>query len=75
MYKRQDIHITMSEKKAEFVLSIADNGIGFDNAKKLNHTGIGISNIVSRAESYRGRARFITKPGKGCKLVITFPIT
>jgi signal transduction histidine kinase len=70
-----DIHITMSEKKAEFVLSIADNGIGFDNAKKLNHTGIGISNIVSRAESYRGRARFITKPGKGCKLVITFPIT
>jgi PAS domain S-box-containing protein len=69
------IHITMSEKKAEFVLSIADNGIGFDNTKKLNHTGIGISNIISRAESYRGRARFITKPGKGCKLVITFPIT
>jgi PAS domain S-box-containing protein len=70
-----DIHITMSEKKAEFMLSIADNGIGFDNTKKLNHTGIGISNIISRAESYRGRARFITKPGKGCKLVITFPIT
>jgi PAS domain S-box-containing protein len=70
-----DIHITMSEKKAEFALSIADNGIGFDNTKKLNQTGIGISNIISRAESYRGRARFITKPGKGCKLVITFPIT
>jgi PAS domain S-box-containing protein len=70
-----EIHITMSEKKAELVLSIADNGIGFDNTKKLNQTGIGISNIISRAESYRGRARFITKPGKGCKLVITFPIT
>jgi PAS domain S-box-containing protein len=69
-----DIHITMSEKKAEFALSIADNGIGFDNTKKMNHTGIGISNIISRAESYRGRARFITKPGKGCKLVIAFPI-
>jgi len=69
-----DIHITMSEKKAEFALSIADNGIGFDGTKKMNHTGIGISNIISRAESYRGRARFITKPGKGCKLVIAFPI-
>ena len=69
-----DIHITMSEKKAEFVLSIADNGIGFDNTKKLNQKGIGISNIISRAESQRGRARFTTKPGKGCKLVITFPI-
>jgi PAS domain S-box-containing protein len=69
-----DIHITMAEKKSEFALSIADNGIGFDNTKKLNHTGIGISNIISRADSYRGRARFISKPGKGCKLVITFPI-
>jgi PAS domain S-box-containing protein len=69
-----DIHITMSEKKAEFALSIADNGIGFDNTKNLHHTGIGMGNIVSRAESYRGRAKFITKPGKGCKLVITFPV-
>jgi PAS domain S-box-containing protein len=70
-----DINITMAEKKAEFVLSIADNGIGFDSTKKLDQKGIGISNIISRAESYRGRARFTTKPGKGCKLVITFPIT
>ena len=70
-----DIHITMSEKKAEFVLSIADNGIGFDNTKKSSHSGIGINNIVSRAELYRGKARFITEPGKGCKLVVTFPVT
>jgi signal transduction histidine kinase len=70
-----DVHITMSEKKAEFALSISDNGVGFDNTKKSNHTGIGISNIISRAESYRGKARFITGPGKGCKLVIKFPVT
>ena len=70
-----DIHITMSEKNAEFALSIADNGIGFDNTKKSKHTGIGINNIISRSESYRGKARFITKPGKGCKLVVTFPVT
>jgi signal transduction histidine kinase len=70
-----DIHITTSEKDAVFVLSIADNGIGFDSRKKMNHTGIGVSNIISRAESYRGTARFTTEPGKGCKLVITFPVT
>ena len=29
-----DIYIIMSEKKAEFLLSIADNGIGFDNTRK-----------------------------------------
>jgi signal transduction histidine kinase len=59
-----EIHITMAEKKAEFALSIADNGIGFDNTKKLNHTGIGISNIISRAEAYRGKARVRYQAGK-----------
>jgi PAS domain S-box-containing protein len=69
-----DIYIAMAEKKAVFILSITDNGIGFDNTKKSDNNGIGISNIVSRAESYRGKARFITQPGNGCKLVITFPV-
>jgi PAS domain S-box-containing protein len=68
-----DIDITMSKKNSEIALSIADNGIGFDNTKKSGRTGIGISNIISRAELYRGKAKFITAPGNGCKLVITFP--
>jgi PAS domain S-box-containing protein len=70
-----DIHITMSETNAEFTLSIEDNGIGFDNAKEMNHTGIGISNIISRAASYGGTAKILTEPGKGCKLGITFPVS
>jgi PAS domain S-box-containing protein len=71
--KASDIHITMSEMRGKFTLSIADNGIGFDNCKKSGNAGIGISNITSRAEFYRGKAKFITEPGNGCKLVITFP--
>ena len=70
-----DIYITMSETKAEFTLSIEDNGIGFDNTKEVSRTGVGISNIISRAESYRGTARLLTEPGSGCKLVITFPVS
>jgi PAS domain S-box-containing protein len=70
-----DINITMSETKKAFTFSISDNGIGFNNTKKVRSTGIGISNIVSRVEYYRGKASFITAPGKGCKLTATFPIT
>ncbi|HTI93197.1 MAG TPA: PAS domain S-box protein [Puia sp.] len=69
-----DIHITMSETKKVFSLTITDNGIGFNNKQKARSKGIGISNIISRAEFYRGKAAFITEPGKGCKLVVTFPI-
>jgi PAS domain S-box-containing protein len=71
--RASDIHITMSQTNGKFTLSIADNGIGFDNGKKSGNTGIGISNITSRAEFYRGKAKFITEPGNGCNLVITFP--
>ena len=70
-----DIHIAMTGMRGGFSLSIADNGVGFDNTKKVKNTGIGISNIISRAELYKGKASFITEPGKGCKLVITFPVT
>jgi PAS domain S-box-containing protein len=71
--KAADVYIMMSEMNGKFMLSIADNGIGFDNTRKSSHKGIGIKNIISRAEFYKGSARFITKPGNGCKLVITFP--
>ena len=71
--KASDVYIMMSERNGKFTLSIADNGIGFDNTKKSSHNGIGLRNIISRAEFYKGSARFITKPGNGCKLVITFP--
>jgi len=71
--KASDIHIRMSETNGKFTLSIADNGIGFDKGKKSGNVGIGISNITSRAEFYRGKAKFITQPGNGCKLIISFP--
>jgi PAS domain S-box-containing protein len=67
------IYITMTETKGKFGLSIADNGVGFDNRKKSDKVGIGIYNIASRVELYRGKMKFITEPGKGCKLDITFP--
>ena len=73
--RASDIHLTMSETHGRFALSIADNGIGFDNMKKSSNAGIGISNIISRVEFYKGKARFITEPGNGCKLVVTFPAT
>jgi len=66
------IEIDLSRKTNELLLSIKDNGIGYDTSKK--HTGIGIKNIMSRAELYNGKALFISEPGKGCELVVTIPV-
>ncbi len=70
--KATDIHITVSKLNNGFTLSISDNGVGFDPTKKVK--GIGISNIIGRAELYKGKANFISNAGEGCMLVVTFPV-
>ncbi len=61
------VHLELSE--AAVLLSIADNGKGFNAALRRN--GIGITNIISRAELFNGIVKIDTAPGKGCKLEVT----
>ena len=70
--KASRVRIVLNHKDTEVVLSIADNGIGFD--MKENVHGIGIINIKSRVKCYQGTAVFISRPGKGCLLTARFPI-
>ncbi|MEP7164742.1 MAG: PAS domain S-box protein [Ferruginibacter sp.] len=65
--------ISLSQNKESILLNIADDGIGFDISKK--RIGIGVDNIKSRAITYHGNADFVSKPGKGCVLNITFPLS
>jgi len=70
--KASIVKIGLSQNKTAILLTISDNGSGFDTTKKRN--GIGITNIKSRAEFYKGRAQFVSQPGKGCVLTVTFPV-
>ena len=69
--KATEIQIRLSRTKTGFMLSISDDGVGFDPGIKTK--GIGISNIISRSALYKGTANFISEAGKGCKLVVNFP--
>lgn len=51
---------------------IADDGKGFDTTKKVN--GIGISNIITRVESFDGNVKITSSPGNGCSLEIQIPV-
>jgi PAS domain S-box-containing protein len=51
---------------------VKDNGVGFDINKKRN--GIGLANILNRAESYNGSVTILSEPGKGCSLFVEIPI-
>jgi signal transduction histidine kinase len=65
-------HIQISIRENETVLSlrISDNGKGFDTRKKRK--GIGINNIINRAEFFSGHVIIDSSPGKGCLMSVDF---
>ena len=70
--KATEVNIILEQNEKAISLTISDNGIGFDMTKQRK--GIGVNNIRSRVLEYNGAADFISQPGRGCKLKVTFPL-
>lgn len=64
--------IKLSGNEKMLNITIRDNGVGFDPAKK--NKGIGLNNITSRAELHNGTVDVISSPGQGCLLKVAIPI-
>ena len=60
-------------RKKLVLISLADNGIGFDLTKIRNH-GMGLNNVRSRIKPYNGEVDIISRPGKGTRYEISIPI-
>jgi two-component system sensor histidine kinase UhpB len=65
------ISLTLVSNDSGIELIIRDNGKGFDPGKKRN--GVGLRNIISRAELYYGHVSIQSRPGHGCELKVLFP--
>ncbi len=67
------VTILLKVKDKMISLFIEDDGKGFDvNARR---DGIGISNMKSRVESFSGTVSISSISGKGCKIMITIPVS
>lgn len=66
------IVMRLSNNSHLVTMIIHDDGIGFD--PEQIRKGIGITNILNRAESYNGTANFMSRPGMGCSLCIKIPL-
>lgn len=64
--------ITLYEVNDLILLEIVDDGVGFDVTAKRN--GVGINNILSRANMYNGNVELHSEKGKGTKLTVGFPL-
>lgn len=64
------IGISIKEQNKKLILTIVDNGKGFDlNTKRK---GIGLNNIINRADVFDGKVDIETAPGQGCMVRVVF---
>jgi signal transduction histidine kinase len=66
------IKIELSRQNDLLSLQITDNGKGFDTAS--HRRGVGISNMINRADIYNGTLSIDSFPGKGCILYVDFKL-
>jgi PAS domain S-box-containing protein len=64
------IGISIKKQNKKLILTISDNGKGFDPVKKRK--GIGLNNIINRADVFNGKVDIQTAPGKGCTVKVVF---
>lgn len=67
----KNIWISIQAEDKLISVRIEDDGKGFDVKKK--RTGIGISNMMNRVESFNGIMVVDSSPGKGCAIEIKVP--
>lgn len=68
--KATNVAIGLTQTEDEIRLAIIDDGVGFDTTSKKK--GLGLMNIKSRAELYKGNIDILSEPGHGCTLSISF---
>jgi two-component system sensor histidine kinase DegS len=60
------------------MLTIQDDGIGFDPDAKSNNNGqnggFGLFSIKERMSDMNGTFEMVSAPGDGCKVLLTVPI-
>jgi PAS domain S-box-containing protein len=66
------IIIRLQADAEQIILSVEDNGKGFDLHQ--NKKGLGLTNMMNRASLFNGKALIDTNPGKGCRLIVTIPL-
>ncbi|RPD45178.1 PAS domain S-box protein [Paracnuella aquatica] len=69
----QDVQVGFEMVNDELVLKVRDDGKGFNTAELSG--GIGIANMLTRAESLKGTLTLNSAPGLGCVLLASFPQT
>ena len=69
-----DINIEIKEANGKFIISVSDNGKGFDTDLLHSSVGLGLSNMQKRASLYGGTVRIVSQDSVGTEVKIVIPL-
>lgn len=67
------VKVSLTEKNGKTILSIIDNGIGFDRSAVDTAKAMGLRSITERAKLLGAILDLYTRPGQGTRLTIQMP--
>ena len=70
----EHLKIETQQVEGKFIITIADDGKGFDVKLVSPQSGLGLPNISQRARFYDGQVTIDSAPGKGTTLTISIPV-
>jgi signal transduction histidine kinase len=72
--KARQLSIQLIRHEQELVLVIEDDGVGFDSSQSKNSEGVGLKNIRSRVEYFKGQVHIDSTPDKGTTITVEIPV-
>ena len=72
--KAEEATVTVEEVGVHLIVTIVDNGVGFDMDQLTEESQFGLSGIRNRAHSIGADLHMISKTGKGTKITVKLPL-
>jgi len=72
--KADGLEVKLEQLADELVMSIADNGAGFDTADHQDHVGLGLLSIRERLRLVNGTFQIESKPEEGTRIEVKVPL-
>ena len=73
--KASEVDLSFQTDKESLILTIEDNGRGFDPALARSHGGMGISSMTERVEKIGGSLSIQSQIGGGTKISVSVPLS
>ena len=68
-----DVNVSVQRRRGEIVLTVQDDGRGFDAAAQRSVTSLGLLGLQERAQLLKGTVEISSAPGEGTRIGVRIP--